>query len=368
MLRGIFLLLGLAAAVTAQTEFRSPEIQADNRVTFALQAPQATAVSLEGLPDVSPVALTRSDQGIWTVTIGPLAPDIYSYYFDVDGTRVVDPRNRHAKAWLLMESAFEVVGEARQPFAQRDVPAGIVHQHRFHSEAHQAEFATYYVYTPPGYDPRGEKRYPVVFLLHGFGDDASAWHEFGRAHVIADNLIAAGEAEPAIIVMPHGHPENIPYGNMSWEHYGPANQLRMDYQMIHEILPQVDETYLTKTGRDHQAIVGLSMGGGHALGIGSHNLDTFGWVGGFSSGGTTRDFATYFAPLLRTREDPALAPHLLWIACGEDDFLIEPNRELTAWLTENEVEHVYVETAGNHRWPVWRDYWARFYPLLFRQR
>ncbi len=366
MSRSALFFLVLAFTASAQTEFRSPEIQADGTVTFKLYAPAAERVLLQGIADQTPVELSQDASGVWSVTIGPLEPDIYSYYFDVDGARVMDPRNRHAKAWLLMESAFEVVGDATQPFAQRDVPAGVVHQHRYRSDARTGGFATYFVYTPPNYDPRGETRYPVVFLLHGFGDDARAWHEFGRAHVIADNLIAAGDAKPAIVVMPHGHPEPIPYGSMSWDDYGPKNHTRMERQVVEEILPQVEADYLTLTGRDHRAIVGLSMGGGHALGIGSHNLDTFGWIGGFSSGGATRQFESHFQPLLETRDNPAKSPRLLWIGCGEDDFLIEPNRGLAAWLTEHGIPHIYVETAGDHSWPVWRDYWARFLPLLFR--
>ena len=205
----------------------------------------------------------------------------------------------------------------------------------------------------------------MIFLLHGFGDDERAWQEFGRANVIADNLIAEGKAVPAIVVMPHGHPEPIPFGSgFNWDYYGPANHTRMNQQVVAEILPQVDAHYLTKTGRDHRAIVGLSMGGGHALGIGSQNLNTFGWIGGFSSGGAARDYEDYLTPLLSISDAPQTAPHLLWIGCGEDDFLIETNRNLVAWLKTNRIEHTYVETAGNHSWPIWRDYWERFLPLL----
>lgn len=367
MIRLFFICFFLTASLQAQTEFRSPEIGPDGRVTFRLKAPAAEQVSLRGRMARPPVPLTQNDEGVWSVTIGPLAPDIYSYYFDVDGTRVLDPRNRHTKQWLLMESAFEVVGAGERTFAERSEATGTIHRHTYRSPVRDGEHAAYFVYTPPGYDARGDTRYPVVFLLHGFGDDERAWFDFGRAHVIADNLLAAGRAVPAIVVTPHGHPAPIPFGGrVDWSDYGPRNQDRMEQQVLGEILPRVDRDYLTLPDRDHRAIVGLSMGGGHALGIGSQNLDTFGWIGGFSSGGTAREFDRFLQPLVTHRADPGLTPHLLWIGCGEDDFLIEPNRELTAWLSENQVVHTWVETPGNHSWPVWREYWERFLPLLFR--
>jgi enterochelin esterase family protein len=372
MLRPLILaLLGFffPSALLAQTEFRSPDIAADGHVTFRLQAPNAQNVALRGQLARPAKPLTKNEDGVWSLTMGPLESGVYSYWFDVDGTRVVDPRNRYTKQWLLMESAFEMPGGEDRMSAQHDVPSGTVTRHTYKSDAREGDFTAYFVYTPPGYDPRGTKRYPVVFLLHGFGDDERAWQEFGRANVIADNLIADGQAIPAIVVMPHGHPEPIPFGSgFSWDFYGPANHTRMNQQVVTEILPQVDSHYLTKTGRDHQAIVGLSMGGGHALGIGSLNLDTFAWIGGFSSGGAARDYEDYLTPLRDIADTPSVAPHLLWIGCGEDDFLIETNRNLVAWLEANDVAHTYVETAGNHSWPIWRDYWERFLPLLFKDQ
>lgn len=367
MPRLVYLCCFLAVTAFGQTEFRSPDVAPDGRVTLRLHAPGAESVSLRGGVAPEPIPMTRGDNGVWSVTIGPLPPDIYSYHFNVDGARMTDPRSRHTKNWLFLDSAFEVVGEPAPPHALRDVPQGTIHRHTYKSAARQGGFTAFYVYTPPGYDPRGDTRYPIVFLLHGFGDDERAWHEFGRANVIADNLIADGEATPAIVIMPHGHPQPIPFGSrVEWDSYGPANHARMERQVLEEILPQVEQAYLTKSGREHRAIVGLSMGGGHALEIGSHNLDTFSWVGGFSSGGATRNFDRHFAPLLKSRNDPSTHLNLLWIGCGEDDFLIGPNRALAAWLAENDVPHTYVETAGNHSWPIWRDYWARFFPLLFQ--
>ncbi|GAB5562500.1 MAG: esterase family protein [Synoicihabitans sp.] len=372
MPRSLFIYcLGLIAptVLLAQTEFRSPDIATDGHVTFRLEAPKAQSVALRGQLARPAKPMKKNDAGIWSLTIGPLASGVYSYWFDVDGTRVVDPRNRYTKQWLLLESAFEVVGDTPRMSALRDVPSGGVTRHTYKSAAREGEFTAYFVYTPPGYDPRGETRYPVIFLLHGFGDDERAWQEFGRANVIADNLIADGKAVPAIVVMPHGHPEPIPFGSgFSWDNYGPTNHARMDRQVTEEILPQVNASYLTKTGRDHQAIVGLSMGGGHALGIGSQNLDTFAWIGGFSSGGAARDYEDYLMPLLDIADAPHTAPRLLWIGCGEDDFLIETNRNLVAWLKSHAVAHTYVETEGNHSWPIWRDYWERFLPLLFKER
>lgn len=361
----IFSILLAAAPVFAQLEYRSPDIAPDGHVTFRLHAPNAEAVTLQGISGIGTVPLTKHDDGSWTVTVGPLEPDVYSYTFDVDGTRVLDPINRDTKDWLRMESAFEVTGHGERIFAIRDVPHGVVHQHTYASSVRDGAAAHYLVYTPPGYDPRSDQTYPIVFLLHGFGDDERAWLDFGRANFTADNLIAAGKAKPALIVMPHGHPEPLPYGNPSRAGYGSANHQKMERQIVTEILPQVTAAYRVKTTRMDRAIVGLSMGGGHALGIGSDNLDTFAWIGGFSSGVPSEGFDQHFQGLKAAHKNTLHEPALLWVACGESDFLIERNRALIAWLEAQDIAHTWLETAGDHSWPVWRDYWKQFLPRLF---
>lgn len=355
----------VSPSLWARLDYRSPDVGEDGKVTFKLHAPNAEVVTLRGVKDVKPTAMAKGAGGIWATTIGPLDPEVYSYYFLVDGARVLDPRNRNTKDWLLMESAFEVTGDGRRSFAVRDVPHGVVHQHTYTSAVRGGASTNFLVYTPPGYDPRSDRTYPVIFLQHGFGDDERAWVDFGRANFTADNLIAAGKAKPALIVMTHGHPEPLPYGNPNRPDYGMVNHQKMERQVVDEILPQVESNYRAKTSRQDRAIVGLSMGGGHALGIGSENLDTFGWVGGFSSGVQDSGFDQFFRGLKTAHQKSENEPKLLWIACGEDDFLLERNQVFIAWLEDEEIPHTWMLTTGNHSWPVWRDYWAQFYPLLF---
>lgn len=152
-----------------------------------------------------PLPMQKNDQGLWTLTVGPLAPEVYSYKFIADGVPLLDPANSHINPNLRSPSnSFEVPGPTPQPWDRQDVPHGTIH-HNFYKSAIIGHRTDYFVYTPPGYDPRAATKYPVLYLLHGYTDDARAWTELGRANFILDNLIAEGKARPMIIVMPLGY-------------------------------------------------------------------------------------------------------------------------------------------------------------------
>lgn len=358
------LFLSLVLPLWAQLDYASPEVLPDQRVVLRLHAPAARSVAVHGIHGVGKTPLQRDEEGRWSVTLGPLPADIYSYWFEVDGLRVLDPVNRFTKDWLRMESAFEVTGEPARAFAVRPGPHGVVHRHAIDVPGRVAP-AAFQVYTPPGYDPAGGESYPVVFLLHGFGDDERAWADFGRAPVIADNLIADGRMVPALIVMPSGHPLPPPRGTRPAD-YGERNHAAMEQDVITHLLPAVEAAYRVRRDPAARAIVGLSMGGGHALGIGLRHLDTFGWVGAFSAATPEQDLAQRFEALLAATRAGRGEPRLLWIACGRDDFLIERNEAFVAWLAANGIRHVWRKTPGDHSWPIWRDYLEEFLPLLFR--
>src|SRR3984893_5480939 len=201
------------AATPPPTALISPEVHANGSVTFRFRAPNAKEVKL-GLEGAEAVAMQSDSQGVWSVTTAPLSPDYYGYSFIADGVRLIDPSNQFLKPNLLAtENAVHVPGPASLPWELNDVPHGEIHHHSYKS-AVAGDDRDYYVYTPAGYDARAKKTYPVLYLLHGFSDDASGWTAVGRANVILDNLIAQGKAKAMIVVTPLG------YGTMEFPHLG----------------------------------------------------------------------------------------------------------------------------------------------------
>jgi len=338
----------------------SPEVHEDRRVTFRLYAPNAEAVRLTSMEGQEPEAMSKGADGVWTVTVGPLAAEIYSYAYEVDGAPMLDPRNPDVKVWLQLNSMVEVPGAPPRLHEVQDVPHGVVHMHTYRSKALD-QTRQVYVYTPPGYEADAA-RLPVVYLLHGNGDLADAWTSVGRAHVIADNLIAQKKIEPLVIVMPYGHVRSPRFGPMTPEVRQQSNDgVRRD--LLEDVMPFVESTYGVSRGADRRAIVGLSMGGGQSLSTGLSRLDLFRWIGAFSAGTPQSDLDALFPDLAaRTAKDL----RLLWIACGRSDFLLERNEAFHAWLTERGIEHEYKLTEGGHEWPVWRSYLAEFLQQIFR--
>ncbi len=343
----------------------SPQLHADRTVTFRLAAPQAKEVFVQGLAGLPPQAMVKSAGGNWEITLGPLAPELYSYTFAVDGATVTDPHNRHVKKWLSVENLLEVPGEPPMLHERQAVPHGVVHHHVYRSRTTNTERGVY-VYTPPGY--RGDApspRFPLLVLLHGYGDDESAWLEVGRAHWMADNLIAQQRAIPLVIAMPYGHP--LPLEKQTtFEDYSARNRVVMEQDLMEDLLPLLQREYRVADDSRQRAIVGLSMGGGQSLMIGLKRLDQFAWVGGFSSAPPQDDLDRQFAALV---QDVPLANRqlqLLWLACGQEDYLLDRNDQLHRWLEQHGIHHTYHITAGAHDWMVWRKYLAEFLPLLFR--
>ena len=351
-------LFGLVSPVaSAQQEGPppSPDVHADRTVTFRLDAPNAAEVKLSAafVAD-GEVAMERDPDGPWVITVGPLEPDIHGHKFVVDGLAIVDPKNRDGRLGRWPESLFLLRGDTPRAYELQGAPQGVIHVHGYTS-APLGLTRRLRVYTPPGYTP--DEAYPVVYLLHGFGDDDSSWTALGRANVIADNLIAAWKIEPMVIILPHGHAAPADMTVRDW--IGPREGFEID--LLGDILPLVAARYSVDTSAERTAVVGLSMGGRQALSAGLTHLDTFGWIGGFSSAVPDGPLDQTFADLL-TR--PA-KPKLLWIGCGTDDFLYERNTEFLAWLDEHDIPHTAHISEGGHAWPVWRAYLEAFLPLLF---
>ena len=348
---------------------QSPEVKADNTVTFRFRAPNAKEVQLarEG---AKRMPMERDEQGIWSITTESLEPDLYGYSFIADGVALIDPVNPAMKPNLLNpQSVVHVPGASTVAWEINDVPRGAVHHH-FYKSGIVGDQRDFYVYTPPGYDPAAKKTYPVLYLLHGFSDDASGWTSVGRAHVILDNLIAAGKTKPMLVVMTLGYGEPVILQratNPAAREPGLRERNMSKYRdaLFAEVMPKVESAYHTIKDRNSRAIAGLSMGGAESLFTGLNAIDRFTYIGAFSAGGLGPDFNAAFPKL-----DAKVAAQLrmLWIACGTDDGLIKANRDFRDWLTSKDIHFTPVETPGAHTWMVWRRNLATFAPLLFQDK
>jgi len=346
----------------------TPEVHSDDSVTFRFRAPNAQEVSIrrEGVPDSLP--MQKDENGVWTANTAPLPPDYYGYSIMVDGQRTIDPYNPLLQPNLLStENMVHVQGPPSLPWELNDGPHGEIHHH-FYRSAVANDDRDYYVYTPPSYNPAAKTMYPVLYLLHGYSDDASGWTAVGRANVILDNLIAQGKAKPMIVVMPLG------YGTMEMVRVGwggisnhpevrEQNLQKFREALLTEVMPKVEAEYRVNQDRNDRAIAGLSMGGTESLLTGLNHLDKFAWVGAFSAGGLPDPLEKDF-PGLDAKANPQLK--VLWIACGTEDRLITANRNLREWLKQKGINHTDIETPGMHTWMVWRRNLAQFAPLLFR--
>ena len=356
-----WLIASIAAAAPAQPA-DEPEVHADGRVTFRLDAPGAHAVALRFESD-APVAMVRDARGTWSVTTAPLAPDIYNYLFRVDGIPALDPANPRLKFNLIASaSEVHVPGPASLPWEINAVPHGVVHRHYYHS-AVVGDDRDFLVYTPPGYDPAAKDPYPVLYLLHGLSDDATAWATVGRANVILDNLIARGQAKPMLVVMPLGYGRlDILAGGFDRQRpreLTDANIRIFGESLLREVIPQVEKSYRVAPDPAARAIAGLSMGGAQALTIGLGHPDIFAWIGAFSFGSGAPDPAALGSDLnARLR--------LLWFTCGRGDSRFANNQQFAAGLAARGIRHVWLPAPGIHNFPFWRRSLAGFVPLLFR--
>lgn len=368
LLVSLFLMAYLLVAVApARAQFmpvKSPEVNADRSVAFRFNAPNAKEVSLarEG---AAPVPMTRDDSGLWTITVGPLDPDVYGYNFIADGVPLLDPANSWLKTNYIWQQNMVRIPSQGSPWDVADVPHGSLHHH-FYKSGVVGDQRDFYVYTPAGYES-GKTKYPVLYLQHGFSDDASGWTIVGQAHVIMDNLIAQGKVKPMIVVMSlgYGAPEIVKAGIAGFgdNELRERNFTRFTQALLTEVIPQVEKNYRVSKKPQDRAIAGLSMGGAESLLTGLNNLDRFAYIGAFSAGGLRAEFPQAF-PTLTDRDNARIK--LLWMGCGTEDGLINSNRELSAWLKSKGVKHTWVETPGAHTWMVWRRYLAQLTPLLFR--
>jgi enterochelin esterase family protein len=308
--------------------------------------------------DWAPVELQRDPSGIWECISWPQASEIYEYNLFADGARVIDYKNPATKNQFT--SLVHVPGPGPAIFEARQVPHGTVHVHWYHSAITGAP-RRMHVYTPPGYETDTAHRYPVLYLLHGAGDDDEGWTRVGRANFILDNLLSEGRVRPMVVAMPDGH---ILGTGANWKENRGAKLRAFAADFFECLMPEVERLYRAGGGRKERAMAGLSMGGGQTICTGMARPGDFGAIGLFSSGLWPEVTPLLEKALPELREQP---PELLWIGMGRRDFLYDHCGELRRMLMAAGIPFTYHEDDTTHSWRTWRDYLQRFAPLLFRE-
>jgi enterochelin esterase-like enzyme len=307
-----------------------------------------------------PMPLQKDAQGVWSLTVGPLAPGFYTYGYAIDGgLRMPDPSNPNLEVRRWGPTSSFIVPDGKAIYEARKVPHGTVHVNFYDSPNLQAQRMVY-VYTPPGYET-GNQKYPVLYLLHGNGQIEASWTWTGRANVILDNLIAEGKAKPMIIVMPYGHvPREIKTAQSTSTPAPGADLAAIEKELITAVIPMVEGKYRVLTDRSNRAIGGLSMGSAQSFAIGLHNLDRFAYIGAFSGGGNRAEWEKADGAALNQKLK------VLWLGCGTEDFAYEGMKAMHELLAKKDVKHVWNESGGGHSWPNWQDYLSKYAVLLFR--
>lgn len=364
----------------------SPQVNADKTVTFRLSATSADEVMVTGdfLPtqkmntaygefDVPGVAKLENKNGVWEYTTPtPLAPELYSYSFIVDGIKINDPSNVYQlRDVASITNIFLIEGDRADYYKVQDVPHGTVAKMWYYSECLNMNRRVT-VYTPAGYES-GDKSYPVFYLLHGMGGDENAWTELGRTVQILDNLIAQGKAEPMIVVMSNGNvSQQAAPGESSNGFVVPTLQLpkTMDgsfEQHFPDLVKFIDNHFRTIQKKESRAIAGLSMGGFHSLHISKQYPDMFDYVGLFSAAiksDKTSPIYDNFDEKLAIQFSKQ--PKLYWIAIGNADFLYKANEDYRKLLDSRGYNYKYYESSEGHIWKNWRIYLTEFVPQLFK--
>ncbi len=344
-----------------------PALDDAGRGQFQLTAPAASAVSVN-LPQ-GKYPLIRDAEGVWTVTTPPLEPGFHYYAFEVDGLMVFDPGSSAYYGASRHGSGIDVPEPGVDFYAVKDVPHGELRSDRYYSNV-TASWRRLIVYTPPGYDAEPERRYPVLYLQHGGGEDETGWAGQGKTDLILDNLLAVGRAEPMLVVIANGNlprPADVPPG------YSRAGMAPFAEELLHNIVPFIDGHYRTRTDAAHRALAGLSMGGGQAFIVGLAHLDTFDSIGVFSTGlfGGIRSSApfdpeAYVPGLLGDAAAFNTALDLFYVSCGEQDGRIEHTRAVIETFRAHGLEVTFASFPGGHEWQVWRKSLHDFVPRLFR--
>jgi enterochelin esterase-like enzyme len=340
-----------------------PKIDSERRAYFQIRAPEAKNVSVS-LPGGNRMA--KGTNGVWTVTTDPLAPGFHYYSITIDGVTVSDPASESYFGTGKMSSGIEVPSPREDFYSPKNVPHGDIRVHYYFAKT-TGKIRRCFVYTPPGYDTNLTARYPVLYLQHGMGENARGWPDQGWAGLILDNLIAAGQARPMIVVMADG---GITPGAMT----GPGKDGRSMFWdeftqvLIEDIIPMIDSTYRTIPDRDHRAMAGLSLGGTQTMEITQAHLDDFAYIGVFSAPFGFPKIPEGFHGLLGDPAAFAKQVKVLFVSYGTaGDLAARGSQAFHQALEKAGIKHVFYESPGTgHEWQTWRRSLYKFAPLLFQ--
>lgn len=369
----------MSAAQRRPSNLVSPEVLPDNSVIFRVKTPNATEVKVAGTWNrrYAPDVMVKKDS-VFEVKVGPLPSDMYEYDIVVDGLPMLDPLNKSVTrdgAWI--QSRLMVPGGLGDIIDVKPVPHGDLKAVWYDSPVVGASQRRMFIYTPPGYD-KSKKKYPVMYLLHGGGGDEEVWVSRGRANYIMDNLIAAGKAEPMIVVITNGdvnnvgapldRPANLPKKDNTG--IGAMAAGVFEKSLVKDVIPYIESNYRVIANANHRAITGFSMGGFHTQNVTNANPSMFKYIGVMSMGlwaaarnDPNFDRAAYISQLKELQKNK---PKVYWIGMGTDDFLYKSGVELRKVYDEIGFKYTYRENIGNHDWNSWRLYLSEFAPLCFK--
>ncbi len=373
-----FSMLSLSLTIFAQgSRIESPVVHPDKTVTFSFRAPNAKKVELSTQFVKGNQALTMDASGTWSITLGPVEPDIYPYSFVVDGISVADPNNVMIfPNERFKNSLVEIPGEKTSLYSLQDVPHGTLTYCHYYSKSLK-QIRPLIVYTPPSYNKsKSKSKYPVFYLISGTTDTEETWFRVGRVNNVLDNLIARKEAVPMIVVMPYGNTATgttataaaapsagIPAPSSA----GAADMYKVfNEDLIGSIMPYVEENYRTITDRNSRAIAGFSRGGGQSLFAGFANFDKFAWICGYSAYLTPEVFEQNFPKISADPKTTNKQLKLLWIGVGDEDALYKPTVTFVDYLKDKNIEYRNLYTSGGHTWMNARHYLSETVQTFFK--
>lgn len=346
----------------AETNVRSapyPQILSDGRAFFRVKAPEAQKVQLDL---VRKYDMVKDSGGIWQVTTDSLSEGFHYYSLLIDGVAVADPASETYYGMGRMASGIEVPFKGDGYYEIRDIPHGDIRIKRYYSSVVNS-WRQFYMYTPPGYDENSNEKYPVLYILHGGGEDQRGWATQGKTDLIIDNLIAEKKAVPMIVVMVDG---NIPLKAFSEE---VLNVFETELKQC--VIPFVEKNYRVKTESKYRALAGLSMGGIQTLYTGINNTNLFSYLGVFSSGWIQpmqNNTANAQYEFMKNNAD-LINGNLkeFWISMGgQEDIAYKNCKAMLSKFDEMKIKYSYSEYPGGHTWPVWRNNLYNFAQLLFK--
>jgi enterochelin esterase family protein len=301
----------------------------------------------------APQQMTKDTSGVWSVTVGPVKPDIYPYSFWVDSVLTADPNNTYIFAnERFKRSIVDVPGNTPLAHSLQNVPHGKV-SYRLYESKTLGITRPLIVYTPPGFNANAATKYPVLYLIHGGSDTEETWIKVGRANLIADNLIAQKKAMPMIIVMP--------YGNVR-----PAPMPDFTKDVINDIIPFIEANYPVLKNSNGRAIAGFSVGGGQTLNIGFTNIDKFAYVCSYAPFTGTEEFQKNFSSWSPDADKINKQLKLFTISVGTEDFLYESVKKNIAMFEDKKVKLKSYIVPGGHTWMNCKQYLSTTLQEIFK--